>query len=212
MTSGLQRFAATLTTAAGVQHQRKIAARGTMLFVREILPAGNPLTVRLRQVGVGAKDGSTITVPMHQNDKIVTPVEYDRIELENQAGVDLAIDLIFGDGDYVRPLPDLVNVAVTEAGANTVHSPADVPTNDAAEAILFNPATYAGETIVRVVLTAHIDNDQAVRIGKHAEVSASHGTPLQAGESMSWDCTEAAYGIEEVAGTTKICVNVFTKA
>lgn len=211
MTSALKRYAATLTTAAGVQHQRKIATRGTMLFVREVLPAGNPITVRLRQIGVGSKDGQTIEIPMRQNDKIITPVEYDRIELENEAGTDLAIDVIFGDGDYVRPLPDLVNVAISEAGANTVHSPADVPTNDAAEAVLFDPATYAGETIVRVLLTAHIDNDQAVRVGKTGEVAANHGTPLQAGETLSWDCSEAAYGIEEIAGTTKICVSVFTK-
>jgi hypothetical protein len=211
MPSALKRYQATLTTASGVNHQRKIGTRGTMLFVREILPAGNPLTVRLRQVGVGSKDGETIVMPMRQNDKIITPVEFDRIELENDAGVDISADIVFGDGDYVRPLPDLVNVAVSQAGANTVHSPADVATNDAAEAVLFDPDDYAGETIVRVLLTAHIDNDQAVRVGKTGEVAADHGTPLQAGETLSWDCSEAAYGIEEVAGNTKICVSVFTK-
>ena len=199
-TATLKQYTATLTT-SGVQQRAKINAVGTMFFVRQILPAGLRVNVRLRAVELAGKSGDSVELNMSQNDKVVLPFAYDRIEILNENAVAIDIDVIFGDGDYVRPLPDLVNVAVALAGSNALDTIADVAMTDANETEIL-PANL---NRVRAILTAPEDNDVNLRIGD-VDITATRGVQLKPGETIAIDSTAAIYGIEESAGTTVVAV------
>lgn len=199
-TATLKQYTATLGT-AGVSQRAKINAVGTMFFVRQILPAGNRLTVRLRAVELGGKSGDSVELSMSQNDKVVLPFAYDRIEIANDAGIALDIDVIFGDGDYVRPLPDLVNVAIVLAGSNALDTIADKALNEAAETQILPANTNR----VRAIITALEANDQNIRVGD-IDVDATRGVQLLPGQTIAIDSTAAIYGIEEAAGTCAVSV------
>lgn len=199
-TATLKQYVATLQT-SGVQQRAKINAVGTMFFVRQILPAGLRVNVRLRAVELAGKSGDSVELNMSQNDKVVLPFAYDRIEILNENAVEIDIDVIFGDGDYVRPLPDLVNVAVALAGSNALDTIADVAMTDASETQIL-PINL---NRVRAILTAPEDNDVNLRIGD-VDITATRGVQLKPGETIAIDSTAAIYGIEESAGTTVVAV------
>lgn len=199
-TATLKQYVATLET-SGVQQRAKINAVGTMFFVRQILPAGLRVNVRLRAVELAGKSGDSVELNMSQNDKVVLPFAYDRIEILNENAVEIDIDVIFGDGDYVRPLPDLVNVAVALAGSNALDTIADVAMTDASETQIL-PINL---NRVRAILTAPEDNDVNLRIGD-VDITATRGVQLKPGETIAIDSTAAIYGIEESAGTTVVAV------
>jgi hypothetical protein len=196
----MKQYVATLGT-SGVSQRAKINAVGTMLFVRQILPAGNRLNVRLRAVELAGKSGDSVELSMSQNDKVVLPFAYDRIELLNESGVALDIDVIFGDGDYVRPLPDVVNVAIALAGSQALDTIADVAMVDTGETQILP----VNANRVRAIITALEANDVNLRIGD-VDITATRGMQLKPGETIAIDSTAAIYGIEESAGTTSVAV------
>jgi hypothetical protein len=165
------------------------------------LPAGNRLNVRLRAVELAGKSGDSVELSMSQNDKVVLPFAYDRIELLNESGVALDIDVIFGDGDYVRPLPDVVNVAIALAGSQALDTIADVAMVDTGETQILP----VNANRVRAIITALEANDVNLRIGD-VDITATRGMQLKPGETIAIDSTAAIYGIEESAGTTSVAV------
>ena len=199
-TATLKQYVATLAT-SGVQQRAKINAVGTMFFVRQVLPAGLKVNVRLRAVELAGKSGDSVELNMSQNDKVVLPFAYDRIEILNENAVAIDIDVIFGDGDYVRPLPDLVNVAIALAGSNALDTIADVAMTDANETEIL-PANL---NRVRAIIGAPDTNDVILRIGD-VDITATRGQQLKPGETISIESTAAIYGIEESAGTTVVSV------
>jgi len=201
-TATMKQYVATLAASgSGVQQRAKINAVGTMFFVRQILPAGNRVNVRLRGVELGGKSGDSVELSMSQNDKVVLPFAYDRIEINNENAIAISIDVIFGDGDYVRPLPDLVNVAIVVAGSNALDTIPDVAMTDANETEIL-PANLNRK---RAILTAPEANDVNLRIGD-VDITATRGVQLKPGETIGIDSTAAIYGIEESAGTTTVAV------
>jgi len=201
-TATMKQYVATLAASgSGVQQRAKINAVGTMFFVRQILPAGNRVNVRLRGVELGGKSGDSVELSMSQNDKVVLPFAYDRIEINNENAIAISIDVIFGDGDYVRPLPDLVNVAIALAGSNNLDTIADVAMTAANETEIL-PINL---NRVRAVITAPEANDVNLRIGD-IDITATRGVQLKPGETIAIDSTAAIYGIEESAGTTTVAV------
>ena len=201
-TATMKQYVATLAASgSGVQQRAKINAVGTMFFVRQILPAGNRVNVRLRGVELGGKSGDSVELSMSQNDKVVLPFAYDRIEINNENAIAISIDVIFGDGDYVRPLPDLVNVAIVVAGSNALDTIPDVAMTNANETEIL-PANLNRK---RAILTAPEANDVNLRIGD-VDITATRGVQLKPGETIGIDSTAAIYGIEESAGTTTVAV------
>lgn len=199
-TSTLKQYVTTLTT-SGVKQRAKINARGTMLFIRQVLPAGNQVNVRLRAVEISGKSGDSVELNMSQNDKVVLPFAYDRIELTNDSGVALDVDVIYGDGDFVRPLPDLVNVAVVISGSEAIDTIPDVALNEVSETQILP----ANPNRIRAIIGAPEANDVNLRIGD-IDVTATRGIQLKPGETIAIDSQAAIYGIEESAGTTTVCV------
>lgn len=207
-TANLKQYRGSLEAADGPAHQTSINAVGTMFFVREILPAGEAVRVRLRAVELGERTGDSVELTMRQNDKVVLPNQYDRIELTDEdSDEDITVDCIFGDGDYVRPLPDLINIAIAGAGSKALDTIADVAmTNVAATQIV-----PANTNRICVIVSAPEANDVNLRIGD-ADVTATRGQPLAAGDTIAIYSEAALFGIEEAAGTTTISVLEVLKA
>jgi len=202
-TATMKQYVATLTASgSGVQQRAKINAVGTMFFVRQVLPAGMRVNVRLRGVELGGKSGDSVELSMSQNDKVVLPFAYDRIEVNNENAVAISIDVIFGDGDYVRPLPDLVNVSLSIAGANDQASPADEDLSAAGLQEVF-PINLSR---TMAILTAHVDNADNIRVGG-ADIGVAAGTPLAPGETVAIATRGSIFAIEEAStGTNLICL------
>lgn len=163
-----------------------------------------PLDVELQLIDLGSKTGRSTQIRMTGADKVVPSREYDGVVLFNPNVLPVAYEITGGDGDYDRPIPDLVNVAVSTPASDSVETEPDVTisgvTNATRDVII---AANANRT--RVIITALAANDQTVRIGG-ADVDADEGIPLAPGESVALATTAQIEGVEEVLGTNKVSV------
>ena len=175
--------------------------RGSFIYLRE---ANGTLTVSASLVELGQRTGQTTKVLMSGSDKIRPEQEYDQIQLYNASAASITYELVTGDGDYDRPIPDTINVSVSVPASDTINGTADVTisgtTNGTADQIL-----AANPDRIRAIITALSTNDQTIRISG-ADVDSNIGVPLAAGESVAIDSTGAIWGCEESAGTNAVAI------
>lgn len=185
----------------GAGARRKIPLRGSFFYLRA---ATAPLDVELQLVDLGDETGQGTLVTMKPGDKITPKREYDSVVLLNNNAVSVDYEVTGGDGDYDRPIPDIVNVSVSVPASDTINGTADVTisgtTNATADQILTsNPDR------IRAIITALAGNDQNIRISG-TDVDANIGIQLAPGESVAIDSTGEIWGCEEVAGTNAVSV------
>lgn len=175
--------------------------RGSFIYLRE---ADGELVVSASLVELGQRTGQTTKVKMSGSDKIRPTKEYDQVTLTNDTAASITYELVTGDGDYDRPIPDTINVSVSVPASDTINGTADVTisgtTNATADQIL-----AANASRIRAIITANAANDQTIRISG-SDVDSNIGIPLAAGESVAIDSTGAIWGCEEVAGTNTVAI------
>lgn len=166
-----------------------INARGTTIFVRT---TSEELKVTARSDQVGGADGVAYTIRMSASEKWFTAEEFDSVEIENQSSVNATdIEVLIGSGDFFRPVPDIVNVAI-DVPAARVSTPIDDKVNiDVGQA---GKEQLAAVNLNRIalIITALLTNAEEIRIGD-TNVDLNSGTPLAAGESLSWQSTAACF-------------------
>lgn len=182
-----------------------ITARGTTIFVRattEILL----VTARSTQVGQGEDGGQGVayTIRMGASEKWFTAEEFDSVEIVNTGAVATAVEILLGFGDFFRPVPDIVNVAVSIPASRAIPTLVDASAFGVGNANLEEVLPINLDRI-RAIITALAANDQIIRIGD-ANVDTNRGTPLAAGETIAIDSTAAISVCEEVAGTNLVAI------
>lgn len=200
--SGLAKYRVTI----GAGLFKKFDARGDFCYVRKVADANDvenqgEVEVTLQSVETGDKSGGRFKLDLRQDEKWYSATEFDKVELKNNSAVDIIVTLFLGYGDFAKPVPDIINVAVTTNPQGSLRSAADVDTN-AAAAVAVLPAAADRSC---AIITALAANDQILRVGDSL-VTAARGTPLQAGETIAIRSKGAIYAIEEVAGTCKVAV------
>lgn len=182
-----------------------ITARGTTIFVRATTEI---LEVRPRSTQVGAGDaggqGVEYFARMGASEKWFTAEEFDSVSLLNSGAAPTNIEILLGFGDFFRPVPDIINVAVTSLASASVETTPDVTNSGIGNG---NKVTIlaANPNRISAVLTALSTNTAVARIGG-ADVDTDEGTPLQAGETILWPSKAAAEACVEAAGNGDIAV------
>lgn len=178
-----------------------IEVRGTTIFVRRTT---EELRVSARSNQVGAADGTEYTVRMGASEKWFTADEFDSVTFENTGSSETEIEVLIGSGDFFRPVPDIINVAVTSLASASVETTPDVINAGIGNA---NKVTILAANPARIsaILTALDTNDVIARIGG-SDVDINEGTQLQAGESLLWPSKAACEACIEAAGVGTIAV------
>ena len=158
-----------------------IEARGTTVFLRK---ATGELLVTLRSTRVGTGTGAAYSLRMTAAEKWFHAEEFDSVELLDTSGAANTIEFYIGYGDFEKPVPDIVNVAVTSAVNASVDTTVDnsafgTGNANAVEVLAANPLRTAA------VLTALASNADTLRIGD-SDVDTDQGTPLAPGETILW--------------------------
>ena len=174
------------TLAAG--ERRKIPLRGSFFYLRF---SSAPLLVELQLIELGTKTGKSTMVRMKGGDKITPQREYDSVVLFNDSAVSVDYETTGGDGDYDRPIPDIVNVQVTSDSSEIVTTEVDETNIDVgnAGAIELVPAD---PNRIYAIITALSTNAEEIRIGD-SNVDTDRGTPLGAGDTIKWSSKAACY-------------------
>lgn len=182
-----------------------IEATGTTVFLRE---ATGEILVTLRSTATGERDGVAYTLRMTQAEKWFHAEQFDSVTIENTAGVANTIEFYIGFGDFEKPVPDIVNVQVTQ-GPNGVHETlVDDDTfgqgNANAVAILADDNTR-----IQAYITALAGNTDTLRVGD-SDVDTDQGTPLAPGETVIFPSKKAIYVCSEGAtATDAVAITVF---
>ncbi len=182
-----------------------IVARGTTIFVRQ---ATGELGVTLRSVAVGTKTGAAYTLRMEQAEKWFHAEEFDEIVVEDKSGAENAIEVYIGYGDFQKPVPDIVNVALSipaSRAAVTIVDKINIDVGQAGKEQL--AAINLGRT--RAVITAAAANAEIIRIGD-TNVDDDRGIPLAAGESLSWESTAAVFACSIATADQVAAITEFT--
>lgn len=190
----------TATVAAGTR--RKIPGRGSFLFAKTTTA---PIKVSMIEVETGTRDGDDVTVTMSNSDKIRSAPgkEFDEIVVFNDSAAPVTFTLIYGTGDYDRPVPDTVNVAVSVPASNSVTTIARNEVTAAEEVAAFNASR------TKVIVQADPANDQNIVVGD-SNITTTRGIVLQPGETIAFETQGAIYAMEVVAGTNY--VNILEEA
>ena len=179
--------------------------RGSFLFVRAA--TGN-LTVSLTQVELGQKTGQTTKVVMTQNDKVRPIREFDSVTLRNDTASAVVYSIVTGDGDYDRPVPDIINVQVTQGPDSGHISLVDIDTAGQGQA---NKVSILpdDDTRINAYLTALAGNTDTLRIGD-TDVDTDQGTPLAPGETVNWTSKKQTWYCSEGATASQgIAITIF---
>ena len=192
--STVKNFTGTLAN----NERRKYPLRGSFFYLRS---ANQALQVELVRVGLGQQEGNNTNLEMQGGDKVTPKTEYDEVVLFNDSGVSVTFEIVGGDGDYDRPTPDTVNVAVSTPASNSITDAADVACNE----LTATQIVAANSTRTRVIIGAPEANDVNLRVGS-SNVTATRGQQLKPGETIAFDTSAAIYAIEESAGTTTASV------
>lgn len=182
------------TLAAG--ERTTIEARGTTIFVRattEILE----VRPRSTQVGQGEAGGQGVEyfARMGASEKWFTAEEFDSVSLVNSGGASTAIEILLGFGDFFRPVPDIVNVAVSIPAARISTSFVDETNIDVGQAgkVSLFPVNLDR---TMAIITALAGNSDTIRIGD-TNVDTDQGTPLAPGETLAWESTAECFACSE---------------
>lgn len=169
-----------------------IVARGSTVFLRA---ATGEISVTVRSTAVAGKTGEAYTLRMTAAEKWFAAQEFDSVEIEDQSGAANTIELYIGSGDFEKPVPDIVNVALSIPASRTVLTQVDHTNIDIGTAGI---QLIAAENLDRttLVVTALSTNTDIIRVGD-INVDTDRGTPLAAGESMAFDTTAAIYACSE---------------
>ncbi len=180
-----------------------ISARGTTVFLRQ---SAGELSVTLRSVAVGTKTGAAYTLRMDEAEKWFHAEEFDEVIVKDESGAENAIELYIGYGDFAKPVPDIVNVALSIPASRAAVTITDKINIDVGQA---GKEQLAAENLLRTraVITAAAANAEIIRIGD-TNVTESRGIPLAAGESLSWESTAAVFAcsiatVDQVASITE---------
>ena len=192
--SSIKEFTATLANGARLT----VPGRGSFLFMKNTTA---PLLTRMIEVETGGRSGREVSVTMANSDKIRSApgAEFDSIALLNSSGASATFTLIYGTGDYDRPVPDTVNVSVSVPASDALSTVADITVTTAAV------ISAASTTRQKCIITALASNDQTLRIGD-SNVTATRGTPLAPGETIAIESGAAIYAVEQVSGTNAVAI------
>ena len=182
--SAIRTHTGTLASGARIS----IAARGSFIYLRD---ANGKLTVSAQLVNLGQKTGQTTKVIMSSADKISPDKEFDNVVLYNHTAASVTYELVTGDGDYDRPLPDVVNVSVSlpnAASVTTVTDKTNIDVANAGKELLL----AANENRINAWITALDTNAEVIRIGDD-NVAIDRGTPLAPGDTILWSSKAACY-------------------
>ena len=187
------------TLAAG--ERTTINARGTTVFVRRTTET---LLVQARSTQVGGDKGVAYTIRMAASEKWFTAEEFDSVEIENTGAAATEVEILLGYGDFFRPVPDIINVAVTSLASASVETTPDVINAGIGNA---NRVVILAANAARIaaVLTALDTNTAIARLGG-SDVDTNEGTQLQAGETILWPSKAACEACVEAAGAGTIAV------
>jgi hypothetical protein len=104
------------------------------------------------------------------------------------------IEILIGVGDFVRPVPDIVNVAIIAAGqqVTSFFDVIDIDVGGAGRIIL------VAENLDRtqLIITALAANTCPIRIGTVA-CAINVGIQLSPGETLLWESTAEVYACSE---------------
>jgi hypothetical protein len=170
------------TLAAG--QRTKIEARGTTIFVRRTT---EELLVRARTTQVASGDGVEYQARMAASEKWFTAEEFDSVSIENTGAAATEVEILLGFGDFFRPVPDIVNVAIDVPASRDITTTVDKVNIDVGQAGLEILAAI-NLTRLRAVVTALATNTDPIRVGD-TNVDTDRGTPLAPGESISIEST-----------------------
>jgi hypothetical protein len=192
------------TLAAGAR--TKIEARGTTIFVRRTT---EELLVRARTTQVASGTGVEYQARMAASEKWFTAEEFDSVSLENTGSAATEVEILLGFGDFFRPVPDIVNVAIDVPASRAIVTVVDKVNIDVGQAGKEQLAAI-NLTRLRAVVTADAGNAEIIRVGD-THVDTDRGVPLAAGESLSIESTAAIFAcsiatIDQVAAITEFVV------
>ena len=186
MSSSVKEFTATIAAGA----RTKLPGRGSFLFMKTTTGA---VSVSMIENELGGASGKETRVTMQNSDKIRSApgAEFDEIVLHNESASSVTLTIIYGDGDYDRPVPDTVNVSVSlpnAAAVTTVTDKTNIDVANAGKELLL----AANENRINAWITALDTNAEAIRIGDD-NVAIDRGTPLAAGDTILWSSKSACY-------------------
>lgn len=198
---GLSPYTRVLEAAPGPGNVQKITVRGSTIFLRRVMDFAQVLDLpnSIRVTAEVKDSGETYTVRMAASEKMFTAREYWEITIENDGPDPLFVEFYFGEGDFFRPVPDIVNVSVVlSAASNIVTYPdetaVDIGNAGAVEILAALPNRH------KAIITALEANTDNIRIGD-STVDTDQGIQLQPGFTLAietkgaiWACSETANG------------------
>lgn len=192
------------TLAAGAR--TKIEARGTTIFVRRTT---EELLVRARTTQVASGTGVEYQARMAASEKWFTAEEFDSVIIENTGLAATEVEILLGFGDFFRPVPDIVNVAIDVPASRDIITIADKIDIDVGQAGKEQLAAI-NLTRLRAVVTADAGNAEIIRVGD-TNVDTNRGVPLAAGESLSIESTAAIFAcsiatVDQAAAITEFVI------
>jgi hypothetical protein len=181
--------------------RRAFPISGEYVYLRE---STGQLSVRIIQQNTGGKDGKESAHSMRRGDKIRPGFAFDNVVITNNSGASVTFELAYGTGDFDRPIPDTVNVAVSVPTSDTFSDVADVTVAGVGNANA-DEISAANSDRTKIIIQAHADNDTTFRVGG-STVDTDTGVQLVAGDVIALETTAAVWACEESSGTNKVCV------
>ena len=195
-----------------------LSTPGTTIFLRK---ADGEIRVTLRQTKPG-EDAQAYTLRMNEAEEWLHAVEFSSVEIENTSGIQNEIELYIGYGRFVKPVPDIINVEVSNTNPLEVEvtaaepSPAASGTVDSVDDQAVGQGNAnavevlaANQDRVRAIITNPAGNTDTLRVGDSG-VDVDNGIPLAPGESVPWDSRAACYVCSEGATASQVvCVTAF---
>ncbi len=185
--------------------RENIDARGTTIFLR--LATGE-ISVTARSNAVGSKSGASYTLRMTEAERWFHAEEFDSIVIVDESGAANTIELYIGYGDFQKPVPDIVNVALTVPASRDVTTIADKINIDIGAAGKEQLAAINLDR-TRAVITADAGNAEIIRVGD-TNVDTDRGIPLAAGESLSFESTAAIFACSIATNDQIAAITEFT--
>lgn len=191
------------TLAAG--QRTKVEARGTTIFVRRTT---EELIVEPRSTQVAGGGGVKYFARMAASEKWFTAQEFDSVTFTNTGAAATEIEVLLGFGDFFRPVPDIVNVAIDVPAARVSTPIADKVNIDVGQA---GKEQLLPVDLTRItgVITALDTNTDIIRIG-NTDVDTDTGTQLAAGQTIAWESTAACFACSEAVVDQGVALVVHT--
>jgi len=189
------------TRAIAAGQSTTIGARGTTVVVRDIAGGSGQVRVSTRANKLSGGDGVVYTLDMRRGEKLFTATEFDQVEVQNEAGVDVLVVMLIGYGDFVAP-PINLGVSDFVTGLKV-----DVGNDGPQLLVAANPKRWRIHLQHDYGLGGNYDPAQYVLIGRNsAQVAAGEGLQLVPGAGFTLETTGELWAQSAVELTVPVRV------